>query len=228
MLNLLFFPPPTRFLNARPGKPGSANVGTDQLGSSASDAPEGTTQPTDVANDEYICCFCEYDLFFGSAASLDKGIRRRKKLLERREKVHEKAKGVVDGKGLGQGTKKQQKVESDCEGGDACRCAEIRANRKAKKGKKKNKDDRAAPMTDDTVLVETSAEQHGRDTTTKALDTPPADLADVMPDVKTYEAPVGSKPTASKQRKNPAARTRSRSPPDTITSAASGSSANLE
>src|SRR5690349_6307777 len=76
MLNLLFFPPPTRFLNARPGKPGSANLGSDQLGSSAPDAPEGTTQPTDAANDEYICCFCEYDLFFGSAASLDKGIRR--------------------------------------------------------------------------------------------------------------------------------------------------------
>lgn len=151
---MLFFPPPTRFLAARPpkkraeaeadgGAPPPANVNES----------EAAPLPVDPADEEYVCCFCEYDLFFGSNASMEKGIRRRKKLLERKAKASEKAKGVLEGKGLGKlkrsgnddkkakpavnnnsslpasKTDAQYEGEEGCPGGDDCRCAEIRAER---------------------------------------------------------------------------------------------------
>ncbi len=141
---------------------------------------------------------------------MDKAIRRRKKLLDRREKVHEKAKGVVDGKGMGK--KKPAKVESDCEGGDACRCAEIRAERKARKGRKKKEN--LTSSSEGTAHV-------------KELDTPPADAADVLPDVQSVKVEGGSTSHHGKHHpgatEEPVERPRSNSPPDTVTSAASGS-----
>lgn len=146
---------------------------------------------------------------------MDKAIRRRKKLLERKEKYNEKAKGVVDGKGLGK--KQPVKAESDCEGGDACRCAEIRAERKARKGRKK-KEQLASPS-EGTAHV-------------KELDTPPADPADVLPNVQSFDVDEQSTPsdeTHQGGKQKPIGGPRSSSPPDTVGSAASGSSTtNLE
>lgn len=125
---MLFFPPPTRFLNARPGgkQPKENEIAAN--------------------SDEYVCCFCEYDLFYGSEALMEKTIRRRKKVLERRSKASAKARNVVDGKGLNPKTKtaagsaagtETAEVDEDgvpCAGGDDCRCDEIRAARKSKGG----------------------------------------------------------------------------------------------
>lgn len=124
-LSMLFFPPPTRFLNAKPGR---KDVGAE--GRRRETAARPGADPTD---EEYVCCFCEYDLFFGSDQAMDKAVRRRKKVLERRQKAQEKAKGVMAGKGLrtksksGGGDGGDSEDDERCTGGEKCRCAEMRA-----------------------------------------------------------------------------------------------------
>lgn len=62
-----------------------------------------------------------------------KAIDRRKKVIERRQKAQEKAKGVMAGKGLRPKSKKSggdgDETEDDerCTGGEHCRCAEVRS-----------------------------------------------------------------------------------------------------
>lgn len=135
---MLFFPPPTRFLNARP-RPKGRGEGLDYRSTVAkSEPPQPNSINPETGEEEYVCCFCEHDLLFGSNALMLKAVRRRKKLLERRTKASEKAKGVVDGKGLGKnksGRKAEGEVDENgemCPGGDKCRCNEIRAAKKEK------------------------------------------------------------------------------------------------
>ncbi|KAJ9107668.1 hypothetical protein QFC21_001128 [Naganishia friedmannii] len=129
MLATLFFPPPTRFLNSRPRKPDS----TGQQSGANQQKPAPSRPITDPTDEEYVCSLCEYDLFFGSEQAMFKAIDRRKKVLERRQKAQEKAKGVMAGKGLRTRNKKSggdgDETEDDdrCAGGDQCHCAEIRA-----------------------------------------------------------------------------------------------------
>ncbi|KAJ9108560.1 hypothetical protein QFC19_002276 [Naganishia cerealis] len=127
ILSMLFFPPPTRFLNSKPQRSDSKqSVQTLQQKS-------GQNRPaSDPADEEYVCSLCEYDLFFGSEQAMFRAIDRRKKVLERRQKAQEKAKGVMAGKGLRPKSKKgddDDETEDDerCAGGEQCRCAEIRA-----------------------------------------------------------------------------------------------------
>ncbi|KAK4684406.1 hypothetical protein P7C73_g5770, partial [Tremellales sp. Uapishka_1] len=85
--NSLLFPPPMRFLSARPQRktaplPGQASAPT-------------TVRP---AEDDYICCFCEFALFFGSEASRKKAIRARRQKLKRKDSIKAKAKGVTEGR----------------------------------------------------------------------------------------------------------------------------------
>lgn len=123
-LSMLFFPPPTRFLNAKPGRKGAP-----ESADARREMPARSTAETD---EEYVCCFCEYDLFFGSEQAMDKAVRRRKKVLDRRQKAQEKAKGVMAGKGLRSETKStgdggDSEDDERCAGGEKCRCAEMRA-----------------------------------------------------------------------------------------------------
>lgn len=66
---------------------------------------------TRPSEDEYICCFCEYDLFYGSEARRKAAIRKRKQELKRKEIIKNKAKNVAEGKG-------KNNEESEYEGGD--------------------------------------------------------------------------------------------------------------
>jgi hypothetical protein len=70
---------PSRFLAARP------------VGSS----PEG---PAKVGPDDFVCASCEYSLFFGSRESMLRAIAKRKRELQRRERVLRRARGVTEGR----------------------------------------------------------------------------------------------------------------------------------
>jgi len=61
--------------------------------------------------DDYICCFCEYDLFYGSEARRKAAIRKRRQELKRKENIKNKAKNVAEGKG-------KNNEESEYEDGD--------------------------------------------------------------------------------------------------------------
>lgn len=230
IIDLLFFPPPTRFLKARSGK---STAGTARDANASEPAEASNPNSGDPNNEEYMCCFCEYDILFGSDRLLERGIRRRKKLLERRDKVNEKAKGVVDGKGLPKTSKKPAKIEAECEGGDNCRCADIKAQRKGQKAKHKAQE--AAAATAGTTAAPAATEAAPPSATThyhhhhhvQGLEgtlTPPADEGDLVNEIKGLS--IGddrySKDAMRRDRQ------RSRSPPDTDISAGSGPAVPLE
>ncbi|KAF8308323.1 hypothetical protein DL93DRAFT_2171175 [Clavulina sp. PMI_390] len=50
-----------------------------------------------VIPDEWICSFCEYDLFFGGEASFRRALRQRKKILRRRRRARERAARAASG-----------------------------------------------------------------------------------------------------------------------------------
>jgi hypothetical protein len=51
------------------------------------------------AEDEYVCCFCEYDLYYGTERQRRKAIRARRDEMKRKENIKVKAKNVAEGKG---------------------------------------------------------------------------------------------------------------------------------
>jgi hypothetical protein len=55
--------------------------------------------PVRPSEDDYICCFCEYDLFYGSERRRKAAIRKRRQELKRKENIKNKAKNVAEGKG---------------------------------------------------------------------------------------------------------------------------------
>ena len=48
--------------------------------------------------DEWICAFCEYKLFYGDELALRRGVRSRKKILSRRRRARERAAAAANGK----------------------------------------------------------------------------------------------------------------------------------
>lgn len=81
-------PPPIRFLSARiPPRQSKENV---------------TVAPTSLTNpeDEWICPFCEYKLFYGEDSGYTKSVRNRKKILKRRRRAQERAAAAASGKPL--------------------------------------------------------------------------------------------------------------------------------
>lgn len=77
-------PPPFRFL--------SAEIPTSRRKKSQAAPP--TAQLTNPA-DEWICPFCEYELFYGSDADYRRSIRNRKKILRRRRRAERAAANVT-------------------------------------------------------------------------------------------------------------------------------------
>ncbi|WVQ95029.1 hypothetical protein IAU59_002121 [Kwoniella sp. CBS 9459] len=51
------------------------------------------------AEDDYICSFCEFDLYYGSEKSRRLAIRRRKREIKRKETIKNKARNVAEGRG---------------------------------------------------------------------------------------------------------------------------------
>lgn len=93
----LLFPPSMAFLSVRP----NAN----------------RVRP---AEDDYICSFCEYDLFYGSEKLRRAAIRRRKREIKRKENIKNKAKNVAEGKG-----KLNDESEYDEEGDEDEECEDL-------------------------------------------------------------------------------------------------------
>lgn len=62
---------------------------------------KSSTTPVDAAlsnsADEWICSFCEYDLFYGDAAAYQRAINNRKKILRRRRRARERAAAAASG-----------------------------------------------------------------------------------------------------------------------------------
>ncbi|EJD43719.1 hypothetical protein AURDEDRAFT_114525 [Auricularia subglabra TFB-10046 SS5] len=83
-------PPPLRFL--------SAEVPPKRRKKSASPPPAGplAAQLTNPA-DEWICPFCEYNLFYGDDAAYKRAVKSRKKILQRRRRARERAAAAASG-----------------------------------------------------------------------------------------------------------------------------------
>ena len=62
--------------------------------------------------DEWICPFCEYDLFYGSEDSYQRVLRNRKKILRRRRRARERAAAAASGTGPAT-SKNVQPVDDD-------------------------------------------------------------------------------------------------------------------
>jgi hypothetical protein len=77
-------PLPIRFLTADLKSRGRANR--------KGEAPNMACAP-----DEWMCTFCEYDLFYGSDASFRRAVRSRKKILRRRRRARERAARAASG-----------------------------------------------------------------------------------------------------------------------------------
>ncbi|KAH9479745.1 hypothetical protein JR316_0008340 [Psilocybe cubensis] len=58
----------------------------------------GSLIPLKNPAEEWICAFCEYDLFYGSEAAFRKAVRNRKKILKRRRRARERAAKAASGK----------------------------------------------------------------------------------------------------------------------------------
>ncbi|ESK89797.1 trna guanine-n1-methyltransferase [Moniliophthora roreri MCA 2997] len=69
---------------------------------------------------EWICAFCEYELFYGDEADLKRAVRKRKAILKRRKRARERARGVTSGTSNRTKPKPQQEedVQDDGEGYD--------------------------------------------------------------------------------------------------------------
>ncbi|KAK1224155.1 hypothetical protein PQX77_012959 [Marasmius sp. AFHP31] len=101
-------PPPTRFLNAQ--------IRSDKNGKADSNASVDTasnvnnlTQP----GEEWICAFCEYELFYGDDADFRKAVRKRKAILKRRKRAREKAADKASGEAGRRVRERQRELEKE-------------------------------------------------------------------------------------------------------------------
>lgn len=94
-LSSLLSPHPLRFLSAE--IPSSRRrKSSQQQQAAAAAAGQSPSNP----NDEWICAFCEYDLFYSEEQSIYKrAVRKRKKILKRRQRARERAAAAAAGKG---------------------------------------------------------------------------------------------------------------------------------
>ncbi len=83
----LVSPHPLVFLAAEPARRRKAKTTPDITSSIP------PVQPTD----EWICCHCEYNLFYGDEAALRKAVKARKTLLKRRRRARERAAAAASG-----------------------------------------------------------------------------------------------------------------------------------
>ncbi|GAA5971387.1 hypothetical protein JCM21900_004316 [Sporobolomyces salmonicolor] len=62
--------------------------------------------------DEWLCLFCEYELFYGEEPALYRAVRKRKNVLKVRKKAQERAQKATQGAGGGGGEKKDEPAPS--------------------------------------------------------------------------------------------------------------------
>ncbi|WVQ77688.1 hypothetical protein IAR50_007378 [Cryptococcus sp. DSM 104548] len=102
----LISPPSMRFLATRPERVTAPLPG----------APQKRTlvRPSE---DDYVCCFCEYDLYYGSERARRRAIRSRKAELKRKEAIKTKAKNVAEGRGTFKNESDEEDEEDEDEEG---------------------------------------------------------------------------------------------------------------
>ncbi|KAI0331656.1 hypothetical protein GY45DRAFT_1336052 [Cubamyces sp. BRFM 1775] len=101
----LLSPPPLRFLSAeipprRPRKKSTAaGAGAGPGAGAPASAPAPVAPATTLTNpaEEWICPFCEYQLFYGDESSYHRAVRNRKKILRRRRRARERAAAAASG-----------------------------------------------------------------------------------------------------------------------------------
>ena len=93
-------PAPTRFLGAELGGQRGTAGATASRNSSKRMSDTASLDDGVLMPDEWICAFCEYDLFYGTEGSYRHGIRARKKILRRRRRARERAARAASGVGL--------------------------------------------------------------------------------------------------------------------------------
>lgn len=92
----LVWPLPLRFLSAEISVKRSGTKKVSAHSGTAGAVGEGLPQLTNPA-DEWICAFCEYELFYGDEQEYRRAIRNRKKILKRRRKARERAVAAASG-----------------------------------------------------------------------------------------------------------------------------------
>jgi hypothetical protein len=88
--------------------------------------PTGQLPPSRPSEEDYICTFCEYTLFYGSEEARKRAIRFRRRELRRKQTIKTRAKNVADGKGKGNlGREEDEWDEDEEDGGEGChgRCS---------------------------------------------------------------------------------------------------------
>ena len=68
--------------------------------------------------DEWVCPFCEYELFYGDEAEYRRAIRNRKKILRRRRRARERASAAASGQAHGANARGKGREEEEDEGYD--------------------------------------------------------------------------------------------------------------
>ncbi|WVW85539.1 hypothetical protein I302_107577 [Kwoniella bestiolae CBS 10118] len=92
----LFNPPPMVFLATRTRHKSKPQTQNNEL--VVEDRDLNYNPDMRPNEDDYLCCFCEYDLYYSTEAIRKKAIRRRKKEIKRKEMIKNKAKNVAEGK----------------------------------------------------------------------------------------------------------------------------------
>ncbi|XAO26195.1 hypothetical protein I312_105029 [Cryptococcus bacillisporus CA1280] len=100
----LISPPSMRFLATRPQRATVPLPGAPQR--------RVTVRPSE---EDYICCFCEYDLYYGSEKARKRAIRRRRRELKRKEAIKAKAKNVAEGKGVLKDDSEEDDDDDECD-----------------------------------------------------------------------------------------------------------------
>ncbi|KAF9523379.1 hypothetical protein CPB83DRAFT_862994 [Crepidotus variabilis] len=92
------WPLPVRFLSAE--LPPRRSKGNHKKAPAANTPLVQLTRP----DEEWICAFCEYDLFYGDDPAYRKATRSRKKILKRRQRAAERAAAAASGKSANRGS----------------------------------------------------------------------------------------------------------------------------
>jgi hypothetical protein len=92
----LVSPLPVRFLSAKLPPPRDQREASPTTGPPPASA--AATPPPAEAVEEWICPFCEYNLFYGDERAFQRAIRSRKKILRRRRRARERAAAAANGK----------------------------------------------------------------------------------------------------------------------------------
>ncbi|OCF75928.1 hypothetical protein I204_03225 [Kwoniella mangroviensis CBS 8886] len=93
----LFNPPPMVFLATRTRHKPKALQASNEL-TVNNDINVDYNPDIRPNEDDFICCFCEYDLYYSTESMRKKAIRKRKKEIKRKEMIKNKAKNVAEGK----------------------------------------------------------------------------------------------------------------------------------